>query len=67
MRLGLREGAGAENRLIPYKRHNILGGKLKEGKVGREMGKKKKQWGDVKKGELGLFRQRKWILCLKDI
>lgn len=65
MRLGFSEGAGAENRLIPYKRHSILGGKLKEGKVGREV--EKKQWWDVKKGELGLFRQRKWIWCLKDI
>ena len=37
---------------MPYKRHSILGGKLKEGKVG------KKQWPDVKKGELGLFVQR---------
>ena len=42
MRLGFSEGAGAENRLIPYKRHSILGGKLKEGKVGREV--EKKQW-----------------------
>ena len=36
LRLGLREGARAENRLIPYKGHGILGGKLKEGKVGKK-------------------------------
>lgn len=58
MRLGLREGAGAENRLIPYKRHNILGGKLKEGKVGREMGKKKKN------GEM--WKKENWVYSGKE-
>lgn len=62
MRLGLREGAGAENRLIPYKRHNILGGKLKEGKVGREMGKKKKTMVRCEKRRTGFIQAKKMNL-----